>query len=230
MKNVALLANSTIAWGVISFLCLLALHFLSTEFKPGFRMISEYALGKNKWLLTLFFICWGLCSISCGLMLWNVVTSGWAKFGVLLVFITGIGAIMGGLFDVQHKLHGISAGIGVPFLPVGALLITYHLLKKKEWQNHSTSLLLSSHSTWISLVLMAISMFLLFSSLKKAGIAYGPDSPPLADLPKGVIGINGWANRLLVACYILYPVLTAWILLTIIPLKTNYYVISSLHK
>jgi hypothetical protein len=215
VKNISLFANGTIAFGVISILCLIALHFTSTEFKPNFRMVSEYALGKHKWLLTTFFFCWGLCSISSGLMLWNVVTSGWAKVGVVLMFVTGIGAIMGGLFDVQHKLHGLSFGIGVPFLPIGALLISYHLIKKAEWQNHSTTLLLSSHSIWISLVFMSVSMFLLFSSLKAAGIVYGPDSPPFAELPIGVIGINGWANRLLVLCYILYPVLTAKLLLVI---------------
>jgi hypothetical protein len=219
MKNIAVFANGTIALGIIAILCLLALHFTSTEFKPSFRMISEYALGKHKWLLTVFFLCWGLCCISAGLMLWNVVSSGWAKFGVILLFVTGIGAIMGGLFDVQHKLHGLSFGIGVPFLPIGALLISYHLIKKAEWQNHSASLLLSSHSIWISLILMAVSMFLLFSSLKANGIAYGPDAPPFSELPKGVIGVNGWANRLLVLCYILYPVLTAKILLTIISMK-----------
>lgn len=219
MKNITLFANGTIAFGIISVICLLVLHFLSSEFKPHFRMVSEYALGKHKWILTIFFICWGLCSILSGLMLWNVVTTGWAKFGVVLLFVTGIGAIMGGLFDVQHKLHGLAFGIGVPFLPIGALIITYHLLKKTEWQNYSTSLLLSSHSIWISLLFMAASMFLLFSSLKSAGTAFGPDSPPLSHLPKGVIGINGWANRLLVLCYTLYPVLTARILLTIIALK-----------
>jgi hypothetical protein len=219
MKYLSLFANATIVFGIISILCLLALHFTSTEFKPNFRMVSEYALGKHKWLLTIFFLCWGLCSISSGFMLWNVVTTVWAKFGVVLLFVTGIGAIMGGLFDVQHKLHGLSFSIGVPFLPIGALLISYHLIKKTEWQNHSTSLLLSSHSIWISLILMAVSMFLLFSSIKAAGIVYGPDSPPLAELPTGVIGINGWANRLLVLCYILYPVLIAKILLTLITLK-----------
>lgn len=219
MKNISLFANGTIVFGVISILCLLILHFVSTEFKPNFRMVSEYALGKHKWLITIFFLCWGLCSISSGFMLLNVVTSSWAKFGVLLLFVTGIGAIMGGLFDVQHKLHGLAFGIGVPFLPIGALLISYHLIKKVEWQNHSTSLLLSSHSIWICLIFMAVSMLLLFSSLKTAGIVYGPDSPPLTELPKGVIGINGWANRLLVLCYIIYPILTARILLTTISLK-----------
>jgi hypothetical protein len=194
MKNISLLANGTIALGMISILCLMALHFTSSEFKPSFRMVSEYALGKHKWLLTLFFLCWGVCTLLSGLMLWNIVTSGWTKLGVILLFVTGIGAIMGGLFDVQHKLHGLSFGIGVPFLPIGALLISYHLIKKAEWQNHSASLLFSAHSTWISLAFMGVSMFLLFSSLKATGIVYGPDSPPFATLPKGVIGINGWAN------------------------------------
>lgn len=219
MKNISLLANSTIAFGTISILCLLTLHVVSSEFKPHFRMVSEYALGKHKWLLTLFFLCWGLCSISSGLMLWQFVSSSWAKFGVVLLFVTGIGAMMGGLFDVQHKLHGLSFGIGVPFLPIGALIISYHLIKQAGWQDHNTSLLLSSHSIWISLVLMAVSMLVLFSTLKATGIAYGPDSPPLNELPKGVIGINGWANRLLVICYILYPVLAAKIVLTITTLK-----------
>ena len=219
MKNIALFANSTIVLGIISILCLVILHFVSREFKPNFRMVSEYALGKHKWLLTLFFLCWGLCSISSGFMLWNIVTSGWAKFGVVLLFVTGIGAIMGGLFDVQHKLHGLSFGIGVPFLPIGALLISYHLIKKSGWEGHNSILLFSSHSIWISLVCMAVSMFLLFSSLKSAGIVYGPDSPPFSELPKGVIGINGWANRLLVLCYIAYPVILAKVFLTLASLK-----------
>lgn len=219
MKNITFLANSTISFAVISVVCLLILHFVSNEFRPNFRMVSEYALGKHKWLLTVFFLCWGLSSISSGLMLWNVVTSNWSKFGVILLFVTGIGAIMGGMFDVQHKLHGLSFGIGVPFMPIGALLISYHLIGKPEWQNHSTSLLISTHLIWISLIFMAASMFMLFSSLKSAGIEYGPDSPPLTELPKGVIGISGWANRLLVLCYIAYPFLLARILSAITSLK-----------
>jgi hypothetical protein len=219
MKTISILANGTIAFGIISILCLITLHFVSSEINPNFRMVSEYALGKHKWLITLFFICWGLCSMTSALMLWNIVTTGWAKFGVLLVFITGIGAIMGGLFDVQHKLHGLSFGIGVPFLPIGALIITYHLLKNPDWQNNSTTLLLSSHSIWISVLLMAGSMFLLFSGLKSAGIVYGPDAPPLTELPKNVIGISGWANRLLVLCYLSFPIQTAKIALSILELK-----------
>ncbi|RYF92968.1 MAG: hypothetical protein EOO02_24595 [Chitinophagaceae bacterium] len=122
-------------------------------------------------------------------------------------------------FDVKHKLHGLSAGIGLPFLPVGALLISNHLIKNADWQQHRTAMLFSSHATWISLLFMGLSMFLLFSSMKKTGITYGPDSSPFTDLPKGVIGINGWANRVLVLCYIFYPVLMAILFLTINTIK-----------
>lgn len=219
MKITTFMAYSTMALGVISLLSLLTLHFVSTEFKPNFRMISEYALGNYKWMLTLFFICWGLCSILSGCILWNEVTTFWSKLGVTLVFVTGVGAIMGGLFDVQHKLHGLSFGIGVPFLPIGALLITYHLIHKAKWQQYSIPLLVSSHAIWVSLVLMALSMFLLFSSLKSAGIPYGPDAAPLSVLPKGVIGINGCANRLLVVCYLFYPLLLSKLLVTIMDQK-----------
>lgn len=216
MKMVPVLANSTIILGAISLFSLAALHILSSEFKPSFRMVSEYALGKHKWLLTLFFISWGLCSIFFGLILWNIVTSYWAKFGVLFVLVTGVGAIMGGLFDVQHKLHGLSAVIGVPFLPLGALLITYHLISKIEWRDDNLLLLLSTHSIWISFILMAVSMFLLFSTMKAAGIPIGPGQEPLTIMPKGVIALNGWANRLLVLSYILYPILTSKIILDIL--------------
>lgn len=219
MKLTSILANSTIALGAISVLCLLTLHFVSSEIKPNFRMVSEYAMGNHKWLLTLFFISWGLCSITSALMLWSIVTTGWAKFGVVLVFITGIGAILGGIFDVQHPLHGLSFGIGVPFMPIGALLISYHLLNNQDWQSNSGLLLLSAHSLWISLVLMALSMFLLFSGLKAAGVAYGPGAAPLTEIPNSVIGVSGWANRLLVLCYIAYPIVIATTALRIAELK-----------
>ncbi len=50
MDTVALF---TITTGILSLLCLQILHVVSPEFKPGWRMISEYALGKHKWLIEL---------------------------------------------------------------------------------------------------------------------------------------------------------------------------------
>lgn len=199
METLALLI---IASGTLSLFCLLLLHFVSPEYQPSWRMISEYALGKHKWLITGFFVLWAICSTLVCVLLWNLVTSGWAMFGVILVFVSGIGALMGGLYDVKHKLHGLAFALGIPTLPIGALLVSYHLIAKDGWNPHQTSVLLSAHSIWISMVLMALSMMILFSGFKKAGLPMGPDIEPPKELPKGVIGINGYFNRLLVFCYI----------------------------
>jgi hypothetical protein len=205
----ALLAKLTLVSSALSLLCLLILHFVSREYKPSWRMISEYALGKHKWLITSFFIFWGLSSFFVALLLFNLVTSTAAITGVVLITISGTGAIMGGLFDVKHKLHGMAFALGIPTMPIGALLVAYHLLQNENWNTHSTALLVSSHALWISVVLMALSMMILFSGFKKAGIAMGPNVEPPKEVPSGVIAVNGYANRLLVLCYVHWSVMIA---------------------
>jgi hypothetical protein len=199
-----LIPTFVIVFSALSLFSLLILHFVSPEFKPSWRMISEYALGNHKWLITSFFVFWALASMLLSIALWNEVSSMWAKIGVILVFISGIGAFMGGLFDVKHKYHGLAFGLGIPTLPIGSLLICYHLLSFDGWQNHGSALLYSTHSIWISLILMAISMILLMTGYKKTGLPMGPGVEPPKELPKDVIGVNGYFNRLLVLCYIVW--------------------------
>ena len=204
-----ILAVLSIISGCLSLLCLLALHFVSPEFQPSWRMISEYALGKNKRLLTAFFFLWGTCTILCAMLLWNIVGTMWARAGVVLLLISGIGAIMGGLFDVKHPRHGLAFLLGVPTLPLATLLIGYQLLSLEAWSSYQGVLLISAHAPWIALVFMAGSMALLFSGFKKAGYPMGPDAEVPEKLPDGVIPLAGYANRLLVLCYLILPILVA---------------------
>lgn len=197
------------ASGILSLFCLVVLHFVSPQYQASWRMVSEYAYGKHKWILTAFFILWGLGAILTSALLWNTVSSNWALLGLVLIFVSGVGAIMGGLFDVQHKLHGLSFLLGVPSLPIGALLVAYHLIKLEKWTTYKSSILWSTHSIWISLLLMAFSMMAMFSSFKKAGITWDKDATPPDHLPDGVVAYGGYANRLLVVCYIGWLILIA---------------------
>jgi Protein of unknown function (DUF998) len=191
--------------GTTAIISLLALHVLSPEFKPSWRMISEYAIGKYKTVLTTFFLLWGLGTIATALLLWDKVNTTWSIIGVILIALSGIGACMGGLFDIKHKLHGASFALGVPTLPIGALLVTYNLLP--NYQGNHSVLIAMTHALWISVVLMAVSMAVLFSGFKKKGLPMGPDATPPEILPNGIIALNGYANRLLVICYITYILL-----------------------
>jgi hypothetical protein len=202
-------AELSITSGVISILSLLILHFVSPEFAPGWRMVSEYALGNHRWLLTLFFVFWGCSSLFLTFLLWNTVSTKWAKLGVILIFISFIGQEMGGLFDLKHKLHGFAFLLGIPSLPIAALLISYHIIKKENWKKYRSPILFSAHFAWISLVLMAVSMVLMISGFQKAGIPIGEGIEPPKSVPDGVIALNGYANRILIFAYIYWLILIA---------------------
>jgi hypothetical protein len=195
-----------LATGAMSLLCLLLLHFLSPEYDPSWRMISEYAMGKYKALLTAFFVLSAVATAMLPILLWSETTGLWSRIGLVLVFLSGVGSLMGGLFDLKHPLHGAAFALGVPTIMVGALLVTYHLVKQSEWMQYSTGMLLSAHAIWISLVLMAISMAVMMNGFKQAGVAMGPGATPPDSVPPGVIAIAGYFNRLLVVCN------TAWIM------------------
>jgi hypothetical protein len=178
-------------------------------------MISEYALGKNKGLLTAFFLLWGLSYLLLSVVLWNTVEGLWPSIGVVLLLISGIGAIMGGLFDVKHPLHGLSFALGVPTPIIGSLLVAYHVVSLNGWSAYRMPILLSSHALWVSCVLMAVSMMVMFSGFKASGIPVGPDAEPPKEVPPGVVALAGYANRLLVFCYQFWALFQAYLYLNL---------------
>lgn len=200
------LSSLVIFLSSLALLSLIILHFVSSEFQPSWRMISEYAMGKHRWLITTFFICWGLSSILLSIALWPNISGVWATLGVLLLVISGIGELMGGFFDIKHKLHGMSFMLGVPSLPIAALIIGYYLIGKEAG---NSTILLSSHAPWISLIVMAIAMIIMMSGFKNAGVPMGPDVAPPDHVPSGVIALAGYANRLLVISYVAWLMIIA---------------------
>ncbi len=56
-------------------LLLASLHVLSPEFDPSFRMVSEYALGRDAWVLSLMFLAWGISSWALVVALWSQVNT-----------------------------------------------------------------------------------------------------------------------------------------------------------
>lgn len=205
-----LIIQLSIGSGILAILSLTILHFVSSEFQPSWRMVSEYALGKHKWLLTCFFLFWGLSTILIAVFLWNIVSSTWASFGTAFLFLSGIGAVMGGLFDINHKLHGLAFMLGIPTFIVGTLLVGYHIIHLDAWAEAKGPVLVITHAVWISCVLMGISMGFLISGFKKAGYDTGPNATPPEKLPDGVIAFNGYANRLLILCYITWNLIIGY--------------------
>jgi Protein of unknown function (DUF998) len=187
---------------LVSALALVALHFLSPQLHPSWRMVSEYANGNHRWVLTVVFLTWALGSFALALALLPSV-SGWVgAVGLLFLVLAGVSEAMGGLFDINHRLHGAAFAIGVPALPIAAILLTIAGrragLDVPIW---------AAGLPILSVAVMAVSMAMLFSSLKAAGITMSADSQPLAALPDGISAWNGWANRLVFGSYYLWVIL-----------------------
>lgn len=195
-----LLAALSVGLVLSSALCLALLHVLSPELDPSWHLVSEYAYGAHGPLLRAFFLCWGFGGVSVAVALFPLAKRWWHWLGAGFVLLSGIGAIGGGLFDVRHPLHGLAFGLGVPTLPVGALLLTGLLALQKPSARRIVQL--SAHATWLSIVAMGVTMALFISSLKAAGAFHPESGQVLSELPAGVSSLSGYANRLLVLTYL----------------------------
>jgi hypothetical protein len=200
-------AKAALALATLSLLCLAALHVLSPEIEVSWHMVSEYAYGSWGGVLRAFFLAWGLAAWAATAALVPLAAGVRGRMGLLFLLASGAGAIGGGLFDVRHELHGLSFGLGVPTLPVAALLLSGPLARRapgdRSW------LRVAAHATWLSVVLMAVAMVHFISSLERAGAFHPESQTMLTRLPDGVTSLIGYPNRLLVVAYLCWIMLAS---------------------
>jgi hypothetical protein len=197
---------ATVALGatVVALAALLLLHIVSPELAPSWRMVSEYANGRYPWLLTVVFIGWAVSSFALIAALWPLSTTTLGKVGLVFLALAGLGQTMGALFDVNHRLHGPAAMIGIPSLCVAAVVLTTVMSRRADLTAPPAW---SAHLPWISFALMIVALVMFMSALRSAGVDMTAQTRPLAQLPAGVSGYVGWANRLLFASTFLWA---AW--------------------
>jgi hypothetical protein len=166
---------------------------LSPEFDPSRRAVSEYALGQYGWLLSLMFVAWGLSSWALAHAIRSQVTGIGGRVGFVSLVAAGLGEAMAAVFDVRWpQLHGLSAAIGIPSLPIAAMLISINLGRTEAWLSARRVLLWTANLTWMSLALLAVAVLSLTGILGSRQI------------------LIGWPNRLLIAAYSLWVMTVAW--------------------
>lgn len=201
-------AGLSIASTALALVCLVTLHILSPEFDPSWRMVSEYALGNYGWVLSTMFITWAVGTWALAYALKREVKTTGGKIGLALLVLAGIGEAMAAAFDVRHSLHGLAAMIGMPSLPVAAVLISISLVKNPTWAPVKKRIMLTAHLTWVSILFMTIAVMLLFAGFSDAGIDMSSGKAP-ETLPDNVIALAGWANRLMILCYCVWVITIA---------------------
>jgi uncharacterized protein YoxC len=213
MLNQKTAARSSILVSLLTLLLLAALHILSPEFNPAWRMVSEYANGNYAFVLSLFFALWGISTWALAYAIWTHVKTKAGRIGLYFLIAAGVGEVMASVFDINHSLHSLASLIGIPSLAIAAMLISNSLVKDEVWAKAKKSLLLSANLTWISILVMAVSFLILMVTFTQSGAEMPTDSSIVTTLPAGVIGLVGWANRFLVVVYCAWVMIVAWLVI-----------------
>src|SRR5579884_526194 len=120
---------------------LAALHGLSPEFNPSWRMISEYALGHYGWVLSAFFLCWAAGTWALAFAIAPAIRTPAGKAGMVLLVLAGCGEALAAFFDVNHMGgHAIAGILGVFGFPAAALLLTSSLRRTEPWRANARAL------------------------------------------------------------------------------------------
>ncbi|RPJ16117.1 MAG: DUF998 domain-containing protein, partial [Chloroflexi bacterium] len=163
--------------------------------------------GRYAPVLSLMFIAWGISSWALALAIGSQVSTRAGKTGLVFLILAGIGEAMASVFDVNHSLHGLAAMIGIPSLPVAAMLISISLSRTQEWSAAKKALLWTANLTWVSLLLLAGAFAMLIVTYTQTG--GDMNAGAVSVLPPGVIAWVGWANRLLIVVYCVWVLTVA---------------------
>ena len=203
-------AYVAMAAAVVVLLLLASLHIVSPELDPSWRMVSEYANGHYGWVLSLMFAFWAVSSWALAFAIWSQLRTRAGRIGLVFLLAAGVGEAMASAFDINHQpLHNVAGNIGIPGLPVAAMLISVRLSRTQPWSAARKALLWTANLTWISVVLLAATFVIMIVTYTQTGAKIDPQAKVTA-LPPGVIGLVGWANRLLIVVYCVWVMTVAW--------------------
>jgi hypothetical protein len=201
-------AYTALTGAAVTVLLLASLHVLSPEFDPSWRLVSEYANGHYGWVLSLMFAAWGLSSWALAVAIRSEATATPVRIGLVALLLAGVGEALAAVFDINHDtLHGLAGAMGILGLPIAAILISVNLGRTTPWSAARRTLLWAAHLTWVSVVVLATTFVLMTATFLQ--VNGGLPAQPPTDLPAGVIGLVGWANRLLVVLYCMWVAVVA---------------------
>jgi hypothetical protein len=201
-------ARLAIAAATATVLLLASLRVLSPEFDPSWRMVSEYANGRYGWVLALMFVAWGVSSWALAFALRAEARTRPVRIGLVLLTLAGVGEAMAAPFGINDDaLHSLAGALGILGLPIAAVLISVPLGRTAPWSAAKRTLLGAANLTWVSVALLAATFVLLIATFSRVAGGLPAHAPPA--LPPGVIGLVGWANRLLVVVYCVWVIAVA---------------------
>jgi hypothetical protein len=190
-------ARIAITWTLAFYVVLALLHLLKPEIDPSWRFISEYAIGRHGWLMSLAFLLYSVAWLALFVAVRPWCHTRLGRAGLALVLTSAAGLLIAGLFPTDPittpraqvtttgRLHGLGGALGIA-MPFAALLVTWTLSRNPAWRWARPQLWGSAAIAGAGFLVATISLGIL---LARSGGTFGPEVPV------------GWSNRLEIVCY-----------------------------
>lgn len=192
--------NLSIFSGIIAIVLTIIVHLLNPEIDASWQPISEMALGKHGWLMSLAFLSMAMSIVFFLLLSRKHYTNLGGKIGKIILAISALGFILAGLFITDPAIlpqeqattngfvHSVGAGLA-GLIPFAALLFVWIYIKNPNYKKYRTPILLMTSLLWVSEIFLMVDM--------------------ATELPKndGNLGPNvlvGWTNRVMILFCILW--------------------------
>ncbi len=160
-------------WATVLFMALLALlHVSKPEINPTWMFISEYALGKNGWLMNVAFFAWASAYLFLFFALRKHLKTIVGKIGLAMLLISAAGLLLAGIFTTDPittethttsgTLHNLGGTLGMA-MPLSALFICIAIWKNPLWLSAKRPVLWATIFALIGFVISAGSLGYMFS-------------------------------------------------------------------
>jgi hypothetical protein len=200
--------EQTNRWGVIAayitifsviyyLVVVLLLHFLRTDFDPGYRFLSEYVNGPYGELMRSTFFVFTVGALAMSFGLWRSVTSKLRFLPGLLLWVIWAGAVfLAGIYtaDLQGtpstpsgQMHARMSMIGFPCVTLAMPIISILFRWEDKWR-----------SVWLVCVALSVALIICFFAIGQ-----------LAAMELGGLG-----QRVFLACMLAWMFVIGWKLLT----------------
>ena len=201
-----LAAQSAFAASGVSLVLLVVLHFVKPELDPSWRTVSEYAIGPHGWMMTGCFIAQSLGCIALFIAIRPQAQNWVGYLGLFFLLAAALGPALAAIFPTDlittspattsdtGRMHTIAGIIGLPSLPVAALLLSFHLTRKSAWSAKRNQIWAAAIVVVLSLVIMLATV----AALMPNDGTFGPEFP------------IGWPNRLQMLAYSGWVMALGW--------------------
>lgn len=207
LQDILLTARLSMGLSAVFLGLLLILHFLEPEIDPSWRWISEFALGRVGWLMSVAFFFWGGAVLALLIAIWPSLhgVTGWISRGWLALISTAL--VGAGIFVTDPtdssestwtgKLHGVCGAFVIFTFPLAGTLTAVSLAQSASWAQVQPLLTLAAVVPWAGLITFFASLMMWRQRIIEVG-GLGPQVPV------------GWQNRFMVVTYHLWLLIVAW--------------------